>query len=144
MAISQYRWDEGKPATIQQHSIAKHEVLREYLVAYLQTLVVSPAQDVLTVTLVDGFAGGGIYIHEDTRELVLGSPFVFLEAAKEAQALIALGRNKPLHWNLDYFFVEKSRNAHKLLTATLDERGYGDRIGKDIHLIRGAFENNVE
>lgn len=144
MAISQYRWDEGKPATIQQHSIAKHEVLREYLVAYLQTLVVSPAQDVLTVTLVDGFAGGGIYIHEDTRELVLGSPFVFLEAAKEAQALIALGRNKPLHWNLDYFFVEKNRNAHKLLASELAERGYGGRVGKDIHLIHGTFEKNVE
>jgi len=144
MSLSPYRWDEGKPATIQQHSIAKHEVLREYLIAYLQTLVVSPAQDVLTVTLVDGFAGGGIYIHEDTRELILGSPFVFLEAAQEARALIALGRNKPLHWNLDYFFVEKNRNAHKLLSATLTARGYGDRIGKDIHLIHGAFENNAE
>lgn len=144
MSLSPYRWDEGKPATIRQHSIAKHEVLREYLVAYLQTLVVSPAQDVLTVTLIDGFAGGGIYIHEDTREIVLGSPFVFLEAAQEAQALIALGRKKPLHWNLDYFFVEKNRNAHRLLSATLTVRGYGDRIGKDIHLIHGAFENNAE
>lgn len=144
MSLSPYRWDEGKPATIRQHSIAKHEVLREYLVAYLQTLVVSPAQDVLTVTLVDGFAGGGIYIHEDTRELVLGSPFVFLEAAQEAQALIALGRNKPLHWNLDYFFVEKNRTAHRLLSSTLAARGYGDRIGKDIHLIHGAFEKNAE
>lgn len=144
MSLSQYRWDDGTPATIQQHSVAKHEVLREYLVAYLQTLVVSPAQDVLTVTLVDGFAGGGTYIHEDTRELVLGSPFVFLEAAKEAQALISLGRNKPLQWNLDYFFVEKNRNAYKALTSALTERGYGDRLGKDIHLVQGAFEHHAE
>src|SRR5262245_35677565 len=109
MTQSQYCWDGGKPAIIKQHSIAKHEVLREYLVAYLQTLVTSPAQDVMSVTLVDGFAGGGLYTHEDTGQLVLGSPFVFLEAAKEAQALLSLGRKKPLRFNLDYFFVEKSR-----------------------------------
>ena len=79
MTQSQYRWDGYKPAIIKQHSIAKHEVLREYLVAYLQTLVTSPAQDAISVTLIDGFAGGGLYTHEDTGLPVLGSPFVFLE-----------------------------------------------------------------
>jgi len=144
MALSQYPWDEGKPVKIQQHSVAKHEVLREYLVAYLQTLVVSPAQDALSVTLIDGFAGGGIYIHEDTREIILGSPFVFLEAAKEAEALVTLGRKKPLRWNLDYFFVEKSSAACKLLTSTLIERGYRERMDKDIHLIQGTFEQQID
>lgn len=43
----------------------------------------------------NGFAGGGLHIHEDTRELVLGSPFVFLEAAKEAQALVAKDATNP-------------------------------------------------
>ncbi|XHH27942.1 hypothetical protein WIW49_10665 [Xanthomonas euroxanthea] len=57
MTLTPYTWDDGVPATIQQHSIAKHEVLREYLVAYLQTLVTTPAQDALSVTLIDGFAG---------------------------------------------------------------------------------------
>ena len=144
MALSQYDWDDGTPAIIQQHSVAKHEVLREYLVAYLKTLVVSPAQDVMKVTFIDGFAGGGVYVHEDTSATILGSPFVFLEATDEAKALIASGRNKPIQWDLDYFFVEKSKAAHKFLAGALSERGYGARVGKDIHLIHGTFEKNLD
>ncbi|WP_127165845.1 three-Cys-motif partner protein TcmP [Xanthomonas euvesicatoria] len=143
MTLTPYTWDDGVPATIQQHSIAKHEVLREYLVAYLQTLVTTPAQDALSVTLIDGFAGGGVYKHQDTKELFLGSPFIFLEASREAEALIAIGRQKPLRWNLDYFFVEKDKNAHRHLKYALEERGYGFRIDKDIHLINGSFDKHA-
>ncbi|UKE68690.1 three-Cys-motif partner protein TcmP [Xanthomonas cerealis pv. cerealis] len=143
MTLAPYTWDDGVPATIQQHSIAKHEVLREYLVTYLQTLVTRPAQDALSVTLIDGFAGGGVYQHQDTKELVLGSPFIFLEAAREAEALIAIGRQKPLRWNLDYFFVEKNKKAHRHLKYALEERGYGSRIDKDIHLINDSFDKHA-
>lgn len=140
MTQSRYRWSDYKPAVIKQHSIAKHEVLREYLVAYLQTLVAGPAQDAISVTMVDGFAGGGLYIHEDTGVEVLGSPFVFLQAAQEAQALLAVDRKKPLAFNLDYFFVEKERHTCAFLSKNLADRGYQDRIGKDINLLHGTFE----
>ena len=63
MARKPYQWPaDGKPAVIQQHSVAKHDVLRAYLIDYIQTLVVSPQQDQLRLTVVDGFAGGGIYV----------------------------------------------------------------------------------
>lgn len=142
MTQSRYRWSDYKPAIIKQHSVAKHEVLREYLVAYLQTLVTSPAQDAISVTMVDGFAGGGLYTHEDTGKSVLGSPFVFLEAAKEAEVLLSLERRKPLRFNLDYFFVEKKRETHAFLLHNLAERGYQDRIGKDLKVLHGTFEEN--
>ena len=142
MTQSRYRWSDYKPAVIKQHSIAKHEVLREYLVAYLQTLVVGPAQDAISVTMVDGFAGGGLYVHEDTGAEVLGSPFVFLQAAQEAQALLAVDRKKPLAFNLDYFFVEKERRTCAFLSKNLADRGYQDRIGKDINLLHGTFEKH--
>lgn len=52
---------------IQQHSIAKHRILQSYLAAYFKTLVSSPNQDLLRLkALVDGFAGGGLYVHNDT------------------------------------------------------------------------------
>lgn len=140
MTQSQYRWNGQTPAIIKQHSVAKHEVLREYLVAYLQTLVTSPAQEAISVTMVDGFAGGGLYKHEDSGQLVLGSPFVFLEAAKEAEALLTLERKKPLRFNLDYFFVEKQRDAHAFLLHNLAERGYQARVGQDINVLHGTFE----
>ncbi|MBN8768976.1 MAG: three-Cys-motif partner protein TcmP [Stenotrophomonas nitritireducens] len=142
MTESRYLWDGYKPAIIKQHSVAKHEVLREYLVAYLQTLVASPGQEAISLTLIDGFAGGGLYVHEDTGRPVLGSPFVFLEAAREAEALLSLGRKKPLEFKLDYFFVEKQRQAHAFLLKNLTERGYGDRLGHDIHALQGTFEHH--
>ncbi len=144
MPRAPYSWADGRPAIIQQHSVAKHEVLREYLVAYLQTLVASPAQDVLSVTLVDGFAGGGVYTHERTGEVVLGSPFVFLEAAKVAEALITFGRQKPLQLRLDYMCVERDLDACRSLERTLVSQGYGARVGRDIHVLNSAFEHEIE
>lgn len=144
MTLSHYTWEDGSPAVIQQHSIAKHEVLREYLVAYIKTLAHNPAQDALNLTLIDGFAGGGVYLHADTRQPVLGSPFVFLEAVEEARFEIDQGRHKPLLWNLDYYFVEKTRRAQRHLRSALDGRGYGARLDQDIHLVSGTFDQHAD
>lgn len=145
MARKPYEWPaDGSPAIIQQHSVAKHDVLRAYLLNYIQTLVVSPQQDQLRVTLVDGFAGGGIYRHDATRETIYGSPFALLESAKSAAEMLNHGRQKPLHMDIDYFFVEVDRNAHASLQRTLIDQGYGERIGRDIHLINSAFETQIE
>lgn len=144
MTLSQYGWDGENPAIIKQHSVAKHEVLREYLVAYLQTLVVSPGQDAMSATLIDGFAGGGLYVHEDTREYVLGSPFVFLQAAQEAKAILELNRRKPLELKLDYFFVEKDKRALSYLRRNLAERGYAHRLDVDVRLLGGKFEDHFD
>lgn len=140
-----YEWAPGgEPAVLQQHSRAKHEVLRSYLVAYLQTLVASPNQDVIKVTLVDGFAGGGVYRHEATGEILLGSPFQFLEAAQEAHSLMSLSRQKPLVMKLDYFFVEENAGAAAYLRHALQERGYGPRLGQDIQVLEGKFEQHLQ
>jgi len=81
---------------LKQHSVAKLEVLREYLVAYFQTLVTNPGQEEVRLILVDWFEGGGVHLHEDTRKRILGSPFVFLEASKQAQDIINATRQKPV------------------------------------------------
>lgn len=139
-----YDFKSGGPfAEIKPHSIAKHDVLRSYLSAYFQTLAPSHQQEELKLTLIDGFAGGGIYEHAVTKEPVLGSPFVFLEAAKEAEALINMKRQKPLRMNIDYFFIEKKKAAFSLLSETLAAEGFSSRIGDDIKLINGAFEQHV-
>jgi three-Cys-motif partner protein len=134
-----YKWDPQKPAKIKEHSVAKLEVLRAYLLEYFQTLV-APQHDELRLTLVDGFAGGGLYEHETTRQEILGSPFVFLKAAEEAEALINQGRQKPFRINADYFFVDDDPTAISVLETTLRARDYAGRIGGDIRLIQGRFD----
>lgn len=145
MPHSPYIWAADNPLPlIKPHSITKHKVLRAYLEEYIQTLGILPHQDELRLTLVDGFAGGGLYQHESTREPVLGSPFMFLEAVKEAEAQINRYRKKSLRMSVDYFFVEADPTVCSFLTQTLQNRGFKDRIGSDITIINSRFEDAID
>ncbi len=145
MAHKPFEWpDDGSGAILQQHSVAKLDVLREYLLAYFQTLAASPGQEEVKLTLVDGFAGGGVFQHAETHARILGSPLVFLKAAEDAQQMMNATRSKPLRFNLTYIFIEKNANAFRSLLATLRVEGYGSRIGVDIHAIHATFESQVD
>lgn len=141
--LSQYTWENG-PEAIAQHSIAKHRILQSYLSAYFQTLAGGQRRDEFKLTLVDGFAGGGLYYHEDTKALVQGSPLIFLNAAREAEFTINRDRTKPVRFDISHFFVEAKRPAFLHLEKTLREADYGARIGKDIHLCHGKFEDESD
>jgi len=142
MSKKHYDYRNG-PSPIQQHSIAKHRVLEAYLAAYFQTLTSSPNQDVLRLTLIDGFAGGGEYIHADTNEIVPGSPLICLRAAREAEYLLNQGRRKPIKFDVSYFLVEANRYAYMHLEHVLREHGYGQEIGKSIHLRQAKFQDEA-
>jgi three-Cys-motif partner protein len=145
MPHAPYNWSlNSPPPLIKPHSITKHKVLRAYLVDYIQTLGILPHQDELRLTLVDGFAGGGLYLHEITRQEVLGSPYMFLQAVQEAEALVNAKRQKPLHMNVDYFFIESDPDPYSVLEKSLRDRGFGQRIGLDINVVKGRFEEEVE
>lgn len=143
MTQKHYNWKNG-PDVIQQHSIAKHRILQSYLAAYFQTLVSSPKQDVLKLTLVDGFAGGGLYIHSDTKELVKGSPFICLNATKEADYLINKNRQKPVELDVHYFFVEADRHAFLHLDKVLRDDGYGSALDHTIYLRHAKFQDEAD
>jgi len=139
-----YQWALGeRPPPIQQHSVAKHEILRAYLVAYIQTLISSPRQEEFRLTLIDGFAGGGIYRHASTAQEILGSPFVMLEAVKEAEFLVNRDRQKKVRLHLDYFFIESDRGAVEVLRHELRSRGYGGQLDQTIFVFQSKFQNKA-
>lgn len=145
MTRSPYAWEPGRtPPPIQSHSIAKHEILRAYITAYIQTLISDPNRELFRLVLVDGFAGGGTYQHALTRDEVLGSPFIMLDAAREAEAVINLKRHKRVALDIDFFFVEKDRNAAECLRQALVHRGFGSRFGRDIFLLQSQFETEAD
>lgn len=143
MAIHHYNYENG-PDVIQQHSVAKHRILQSYLSAYFQTLVSSPNRDVFKLTLVDGFAGGGLYYHADTKELVKGSPLICLDATKEANFLINKDRRKPVQLDVSYFFVEANRSTYLHLDKVLRDEGYGSLLGNSIFLHHAKFQDEAE
>ena len=136
-----YNWDpKGPPPKIKQHSIAKHKILRSYLVKYIETLLSSgQRQDTFKLTLVDGFSGGGIYAHETTGELHQGSPLIMLQAVKEAEATINCKRTYPVKFLVHYFFIEEDTAAHECLLAQLKLNGYGKQLGETIFVFKSAF-----
>lgn len=135
--LSQYTWKNGLEA-IAQHSIAKHRILQAYLTEYFKVLMAG-RRDEFKLTLVDGFAGGGMYYHEDTRALVRGSPLILLDVAREAEYLVNKDRTHPVRFDLSYFFVEARKEAHQHLLKVLDDDGHGPRLGKDIFVRHANF-----
>jgi hypothetical protein len=128
-------WQEGRLPELELHSEKKLELLYDYLVLYLQIVLKNSAgKDVQEITLVDGFAGGGIY-----RGDKLGSPITILKAVKEAEFLVNQGRKKPTMIRPVCYFIEKDPDAFACLEATLRTCGYESQLGRTIHLRKANF-----
>lgn len=124
MAKGGYGWSLGGALpVIEDHSRAKHDVLRAYLINYLRILAQHPRSEGIRVTLVDGFAGGGRYRTESGDE-VSGSPLVLLEALQEARALVAVDRKQrgirtPYVIDAHVHLVEQSRSTCAFLRQVI-------------------------
>ena len=145
MPKREYEWEPGQtPPTLYVHSVRKHEVLEAYLFRYLKILNSRPHIDKARLTLVDGFAGGGLYLHEKTRELAFGSPFIFLKATQKAQEEINFERKKPFTLDAHYIFVEVNPQNLQFLRHALTDHGYGPLIEKErIQLLQGEFTTHA-
>ncbi|WP_438480847.1 three-Cys-motif partner protein TcmP [Oleiharenicola lentus] len=128
-------WQSGQLPELEDHSEKKLDLLRDYLVLYLQIVLKNSAgKEVQEITLIDGFAGGGLY-----QGKKLGSPITILKAVEEADFLVNQDREKPTRIVPICYFIEKDADAFACLDATLKAYGYGDRIGKTIHLRKADF-----
>lgn len=128
-------WREGTFPVLEDHSEKKLGLLHDYLVLYLRIVLKNTAgKEVQEITLVDGFAGGGLY-----QGNKFGSPLTILKAVEEAEFLINQEREKKTRIVPICYFIEKDPNAYACLDAALRANGYGDRIGKTIHLRKADF-----
>jgi three-Cys-motif partner protein len=94
----------------------------------------------LKLTLVDGFAGGGLYT--DGNGIAPGSPLIMLQTAREAEAYLNTSRTQtPREVDARYHFVELNPSSFDYLTHILKAEDYGSRIGKNIRLYNNNFES---
>lgn len=134
-----YDWTDG-PATLEAHSLTKHDVLVGYLIRYFEQRTLNArGRDRFRITLVDGFCGGGLYTVAGSNDEALGSPLRMLAAVEEASVSINQHRTKPLDLDVQYVFIDKDPRAIEHLTKVLQDRGYGAKIGRSIHLMREDF-----
>ena len=138
MSRKPYEWD-GQDI-IEAHSLAKHELIHNYIVNYIKTLTSIPAMREIKLTLVDGFAGGGLYRGHNGQP-VFGSPLRMLQAVREAQAWRQTAIPGPdLAWKIQFYFVEPNPRAlHLLKTTVADEFGqtFAER---HVHYIASTFQ----
>lgn len=144
MPVSHYdEWKDGKPALIEEHSLAKHRILREYVEEYIRVLTSgsgSRGQERFTLTLVDGFAGGGLYRNLEGEEH-LGSPLILIEAVAKAAAQINSQRRKEIFIDDEYIFVELRPNIARYLKSVLLERHPGVLDSERAVVREGSFDS---
>jgi three-Cys-motif partner protein len=142
MVAKPYGWEVGKPAPpLEDHTRAKHAVLRQYTERYLEIVTQTPSQRELNFTVVDGFAGGGRYSRDGL--IVAGSPLLLIEAVRKIEAWLNLSRSNGFKINADFFFVEEDAATFDYLSETIRQSQYASGIGDWIHLIRGDFNTQV-
>lgn len=140
-----YSWHIGsRPPPIDPHSRIKHQLVRSYLERYIQVLMSNVLIEKLTLSVVDGFAGGGEYMAENGSDFHDGSPLIALNTVAEQQIALNVGRQKPRRVDAKYYFVEKNRGNFAYLSHLIGARVQAGRIGRDIELLPGSFQERVD
>lgn len=143
MGQSQYNWGDSELPIIKRHSLAKHLVLESYLERYISKLTSNPRRKQLKLTLIDGFAGGGIYRRSDTNSVHFGSPLLMLKAMRVAEAKLSLAKSKPFHLDVEFFFVEKNRVAFSVLQQQLKDSPDAKHYSGKCHTFQGSIESKL-
>ena len=128
MPKHEYLWQVGaEPPQLEPHSRAKHRIIEAYLKHYVRVRWADPRHDVVRLTLVDGFAGGGHYRDPTSGDLWEGSPLRMLRAMREVEAELNAHRERPARFDVDYHFVEQKREVAEYLRGVLarDEHQHG-------------------
>jgi three-Cys-motif partner protein len=104
---------------------------------YIEILTSDPRHDVLNLTLVDGFAGGGEYL--SASGIQPGSPLILLEQVALAQTRFNEERRKPFALKADFFFVEQNRSNFEYLSRVIGSSPYAAALRDKIYAVNEDF-----
>jgi three-Cys-motif partner protein len=141
MAKGGYKWSIEDPQPLGEHSKAKHGVYREYLRRYLRERIKSPRFDKFPLNIVDGFAGGGIYVSGRDRAPYYGSPIILLRTLQEMQAELQAQQRKDFLLDYRVHLVDEAPEAIVTLRQVLAREGFGSLIGKRVFLHNRTFQD---
>jgi three-Cys-motif partner protein len=140
-----YSWHIGaQPPPIDAHSVVKHEIVKSYLEQYIQVLMSNVRIEKLTLSIVDGFAGGGEYSDPEGGPYRSGSPLISLDAVRAQEVALNVDRFKERRVDAEFFFIEKVASNFAYLDALLKSRIDSQRLGQDVHVLKGTFQDYLE
>jgi three-Cys-motif partner protein len=142
MTKKYYDWQLGQALPkIGPHSLAKHRILRRYFERYIEIVTATSWQEQLSITFVDGYAGGGRYA--SGRETIVGSPLIFLEAVAAAEARLNATRPKGFRINATYIFVDQNPAHTEFLRAEIQSSPFSAELDRSIHIWTADFNERV-
>lgn len=122
-----FSWKDGVLPVCGIHSQVKLDILRDYILAYFQTVAAKPFIPRIPIYFVDAFAGGGSFKSALTGAPVAGSPFVMLNAVHESEQLIAAHRTKEFCIDATFMFADSDPFAIEQLSRSVVASSYRDK-----------------
>lgn len=112
---------------IENHTLAKHEILKEYLNAWIPILGTTSNR----IIFLDGFAGPGIYKNGEK-----GSPIIAIKTAIEHSKLKYVSE-------IRFAFIENNKERSEILQQTIDEEF--PKLPSNVHVqvISGDFVKSL-
>lgn len=112
---------------IENHTLAKHEILKEYLNAWIPILGRTSGR----IIFLDGFAGPGIYKGGEK-----GSPIIAMKTAMEHQSIRSVKE-------IRFAFIENDKKRSEILKQTIENEF--PNLPSNIHyeIISGDFVNSL-
>jgi len=140
-----YQWMIGKePPILGAHSLAKHRVLQEYIEKYVAILTANRRVEQLTLSLVDGFSGGGTYLHPESGDRIPGSPILMLNAIALAETKANVDRRKKFKVNGNYYFVDEKKTTLEYLKQEVASAPSAIEKHDHIHYLKGSFSSHLD
>jgi len=138
---NKYIWKIGEALpTIDDHSLVKLNILERYLEIYLKFLTKNCFMSNLKLTIIDGFAGGGIY-----KNNITGSPLRIKQAVEKAKKIIQFEREsnncRAVTFDIDYKFIERNKDTFTFLKQALVDY---DFYCSKTECILGRFSSNLD
>lgn len=134
-----FTWKIGAPLPkIEAHTERKLEVIDQYLDIYFDTVTANRRMEVLRITIVDGFCGGGSY--QKGKETIFGSPMVLLHAVERARLRVNATRHKPLAIDARFYFSDTNRLHIAALREEIKKSPFSPWLDDTVSLRVGDFE----
>ena len=108
---------------IEPHTKAKHHIFEDYVSDWILTLCGNNMGKKKTVTLIDGFCGGGMY-YDENHQLWYGSPIRLIKAVEKGLERVKRDKSKPdYELNVKYIFIDNKQSHIDCLKKQMRESG---------------------
>jgi three-Cys-motif partner protein len=99
-------------------------------------------QEQLSITFIDGYAGGGRY--QFGRETVPGSPLILLQTVAAMEEKLETSRPKGFRINAEFIFIDQKHSHTEFLRSQIEASPFKEQLGRTVHIWTADFNEKVD